>query len=58
MESLLEHEDVISETLAELLAEQGNTKKAIKMYKRLGELNPDKIKAFNKRIKQLKKDIK
>ncbi|MFK7808292.1 MAG: hypothetical protein AB8F74_10870 [Saprospiraceae bacterium] len=54
MESLLEHEDVISETLAELLAGQGRHKKAIKMYQSLIEKNPEKKEVYQGRIEQLK----
>ena len=56
MESLLEHDDVISETLAELLAGQGSRKKAIRMYKRLAEIHPGKKEIYVKRIKELNKE--
>ncbi len=55
MQSLLEHEDVISETLAEIVAEQGRKKKAIKMYRRLIKMHPEKEAIYLDRIEELKK---
>ena len=53
--SIQESEDIISETLAELLAEQGSRKKAIQMYKRLSLIFPKKSSFFAEKIKKLKK---
>jgi len=55
MESLLEHEDVVSETLAEIVAEQGRKKKALKMYKRLIKMHPEKAAIYLNRIEEIKK---
>ena len=54
MESLLEHEDIISETLAKIVAKQGSHKKAIKMYQKLININPDRKDYYQSRIEDLK----
>ncbi len=46
-------EDIISETLAKIHVLQGNKKEAIKMYKQLIKLNPDKTEYYNEAIKKL-----
>jgi hypothetical protein len=53
--SVQQSDDIISETLAELLAEQGSRKKAIRMYKRLSLIFPKKSSFFAKKIAKLKK---
>ena len=53
--SLTLKEDIISETLAELLVDQGSNKKAIKMYKKLSLIFPEKSAFFAAQIKKLKK---
>ena len=47
--------DIISETLADLLAEQGHRKEARKMYKKLGLIYPEKSSFFARKLKRLKK---
>jgi tetratricopeptide (TPR) repeat protein len=49
-------EDIISETLAKIHVNQGNTKEAIKMYERLITINEDKAEVYNSEISKLKKD--
>jgi pentatricopeptide repeat protein len=44
---------LISESLAEILAKQGKTDKAIEMYKKLSLRNPEKNSYFADRIKDL-----
>ena len=51
--SIIADDDISSETLADLLVMQGNNKKAINMYKRLGLQNPDKIHYFAEKIREL-----
>lgn len=53
--SVQQSDDVLSETLAELLVMQGSQKKAIKMYKRLSLIFPKKSSFFAKKIAKLKK---
>ncbi len=48
-----ENEDVVSETLADLLALQGKKDKAIKMYKTLSLKFPKKSRSFAKKIEEL-----
>jgi len=47
--------DIFSETLADLLASQGHTKKAIQMYQRLSLIYPEKSRLFAAKIEELKK---
>ena len=53
--SVSENKDVISETLARLLARQGHRDKAIVMYERLGLSFPEKSAYFAAEIEKLKK---
>jgi hypothetical protein len=53
--SVSENKDVISETLARLLAKQGYTEKAIAMYERLSLAFPDRHTIFAAEIDKLKK---
>ncbi len=52
--SLTLSDDIISETLAELLVDQGSNKKAIKMYQKLSLIFPEKSAFFASQIKKLK----
>ena len=49
----LEQAEIISETLAELMAKQGYTEKAIEMYNRLSLLFPEKNSYFASKIEDL-----
>lgn len=49
----LEQAEIISETLAELMAKQGYTEKAIEMYNRLSLLFPEKNSYFARKIEDL-----
>jgi hypothetical protein len=51
--SAIDHEDLISETLARIYAQQGNILKAIDAYQRLSLKNPEKITYFAALIKEL-----
>ena len=54
IKSITEDNNVISETLADLLVAQGQTLKAIKMYQALSLQFPEKSIYFAKKIKQVK----
>jgi hypothetical protein len=56
--SLKRREDIASETLADLLANQGNVEQAIKMYEVLCLENPDKNRFFAQKIQLLKEHLK
>lgn len=53
MDSISMGDTLISESLAEILAKQGKTDKAIEMYKKLSLRNPEKNTYFADRIKDL-----
>ena len=53
--SVEENEDIISDTLAQLLVLQGETEKAIQVYEKLILQNPEKSTYFADRIKKLGK---
>lgn len=53
--SVEEDENLVTETLARINANQGNTNKAIAMYEKLALLYPEKSDYFADRIKELKK---
>lgn len=55
--SISESNDIATETLAELLAQQGRYKKAIQMYERLRLLFPEKSSFFADKIEKLKENI-
>jgi len=55
--SLQEQPDLASETLADLLARQGQYAKAIKIYQRLSLLNPEKSVYFAATIENLKQKL-
>ena len=51
--SIEENDEIVSETLAKIYATQGNMQRAIKVYKKLGLLNPEKSACFAALIKKL-----
>jgi tetratricopeptide (TPR) repeat protein len=53
MDSISSESDLVSETLADLHARQGNIEKAIAMYKKLSLRNPEKITYFANRIQEI-----
>ena len=52
--SNIDEEEIVSETLAQLYAKQGNTNKAIQIYKKLSLLNQEKSRYFAAQIEKLK----
>jgi hypothetical protein len=54
--SAVEHEDLISETLARIYAQQGNIPKAIDAYQRLSLKNPEKSTYFAALIRELEEN--
>lgn len=56
-ESLQEHDDLVTETLAQVFERQGHPKKAIEIYKKLILKNPEKNTYFANIIKNLEKNL-
>jgi hypothetical protein len=56
-QSLEEHDDLVSETLAGIFAEQGNLPRAIEMYKKLMLAIPEKSSFFAARIEKLTQQL-
>ena len=54
--SLLDREDIVTETLAKVYAQQGNISKAISTYEKLSLLHPEKSSYFAAFIEKLKTD--
>lgn len=55
IESVEIKDEIVSETLAELLAEQGHISKSKKMFKKLKQLQPQKREYYEAKIQALKK---
>jgi hypothetical protein len=51
--SNMDDEEIVSETLARLFAEQGNTQKAIHIYEKLCLINQEKSRYFAAQIEKL-----
>ena len=51
--SIEENDEIVSETLANIYAAQGDVQRATKVYKKLGLLNPEKSAYFAALIKKL-----
>jgi len=56
-ESLIDREDIVTETLARVYAGQGDIDKAISTYHKLGLLHPEKSVYFAGLIEELKKEL-
>jgi len=56
-QSLIEQDNIVSETLANVLASQGHFEKAIEMFKKLSLLFPEKSNTFADQIQKLKSNL-
>ncbi len=57
-QSLIDNEEIVTETLADIYYKQGNLAKAIKTYKKLSLLYPKKSSYFAAQIEKIQKEIK
>jgi tetratricopeptide (TPR) repeat protein len=56
--SLEDNDEIVSETLADIYYQQGNLHKAVKVYKKLCLVNPEKYSFFAARINKIQEEIK
>jgi len=56
--SIIDNEEIVSETLANIYYQQGNLLKAINIYKKLSLLNPEKSTYFAALIEKIKNEVK
>lgn len=56
--SIIDNEEIVSETLANIYYQQGNLQKAINIYRKLSLLNPEKSTYFAALIEKIKNEVK